>query len=90
MRVIKEFLLNERMTAPQMLYLPVGAEPIAVHNTSRGLRLQVLTSLAELHTELRTFKIYAAEETIYENKIRYIDNFESSEGRRHVLELCKD
>ena len=90
MKVIKEYLLDKTNTAPQTLYLPVGAEPVAVQDTSRGLIIQAISDFIEQSTALRTFKICAVDENIYADKIRYIDNFESAFGRCHVIEFVNE
>lgn len=87
MRVIKEYRLNKDCVSTQTIYLPRGAEPLAVRNTPSGLLLQAMSDFAETETELRTFKICSVEENIYVDAINYIDNFESSTGIRHVLEF---
>ena len=87
MKVIKEYLLDKNSIMPQTMYLPVRAEPIAVQDTPRGLIMQAISDLTEHNMELRTFKVYLANENIYADRISYIDNFDGPTGRMHVIEL---
>lgn len=85
MKVIREYFLNSEIS-PQKFYLPKGAQVLSVDN-STGLVLYVLVDPAYSETDLRTFKICTAAETLYYDNIQYIGSFKGVFGNSFVIEI---
>lgn len=89
MKKFKEVLLDNRCLSPQTVYLPKGAEPVAVLMKDKGLVVITLCDASAEDTELRTFKICAIDENIYSDTVRYIGSFDSIIGTRYLLEYIR-
>lgn len=90
MRTFKEYMLDEKQLSDQTLYLPAGADIVAVTKTSKGVMLVVVTKHVTYNApapELHTFKICASDEIFYADTVNYIGSFEGSLGLRHVIEV---
>lgn len=87
MKTIKEYLLNKECFAAQMVYLPIGADVVALQDAGESLKLIVTINSATTLTELRTFKICTSNEILYADTIKYIGSFVSLIGTIHVVEI---
>lgn len=90
MKLFKEFLLDDKNIAEQTIYLPQGAEAVGIRMTDKGLMLYVIIGYEATAPELRTFKICVNGENFIANTVKYIGNFESSLGIKHVIEIIKE
>jgi hypothetical protein len=86
MKVFKEYYLDKKSFAHQTLYLPQDADILSVYDKPKGLTLLTISSVFP-NTKLRTFKICATGENIYEDTVRYIGSINSDIGMKHVIEI---
>ncbi len=86
MRTIKSYLLDKSSIGIQSLYLPSDAKLVSIQDTDIGLTMFAVTDPNNHRTDLRTFKICSADETIYNDNIVYIGSYKSDNGIRHVVE----
>lgn len=92
MRVIKEYLLDDKSLAPQSIYLPIGTDVVSIQETGIGLMLLVITTPDEYTArlpEMRKFKICSSDENIFADTLKYIGSFKNSLGTRHVVEIIE-
>lgn len=92
MKMIKEYQLDSEILSPQRRYLPAGAEVVDIQNSERGLMVLAVTEPDEFVVdppESHTFKICVVGEKINADTVKYLGNFRSSIGIRHVIEIIK-
>ena len=93
MKTFKEFLLDDKISANQNIYLPAGADVVNALKTNKGLMLLAIVKSAGYDTdipEIRTFKICSNDEIFTAPAVSYIGSFESSLGIKHVIEILKE
>ena len=87
MKTIKEYLLDKKCVTPQTVYLPKGAEIVAINDSNTEFNLVAIINPMEATTELHTFKVCLPGENLYVDTVKYIGSFKGSFGLEYIVEL---
>ncbi len=83
MKVIKDYHIDKNKITPQTIYVTKEASIVSVADNGFDFALTAMCNAHEIATDLRTFKIYCTNETIYEDNIRYIGTVSD----KHIIEI---
>jgi hypothetical protein len=86
-KVFSDFILD-LSTMPQTLFLPEGAQVVAVREASDKIYLTALFDATESYGKIRSFKVCTKDDSILANDIIYIGTCETELlGRIYLVEL---
>lgn len=88
MQELREFLLTADVFDEHLCYVPKNSTLLGVYETDKGLILYTLSETSELCTELRKVKLFAVNDTIYNDSVKYLNMFmHTNYGALFVFEL---
>ena len=84
MKTIKDYRLKKDCVTTQTLYITSGAEIVNIVDLDFDVALIVVSTVPEVTTELRTFKLCDSHEYIYHDNIKYLG---VTKDNQHVIEI---
>lgn len=88
MQELREVLLTANVFDEHVCYVPKDSTLLGVYETDKGLILYTLSNTAELGTEIRKLKLFAVNDTVYNNSAKYLNMFMHTDfGALFVFEL---